>query len=64
MLIEVTEDFKTVIDDLRRAILFGAFKAEHVVVDELGRGRIIADNDEAERNFDPGLTPLASWSLL
>ena len=55
--VEVAKELEVTIAEDGRAVVLLVVKAGHVVVDELGRGRVVADDDEAGRNRNVGLLP-------
>ena len=58
MLVEVSEVFETAILKLGRSVLIGAEETGDVIVNELGRGCVVAHNNEARRNLDTDFLPL------
>ena len=56
-LVEVAEQREAAVLQRGRAILVLAMEAGDVVVDQLGDGRVVADDDEAGRHADAGFFP-------
>ncbi len=57
LVIEIAEQWQATVLKGGRSVLVGAIEAGDVVVDQLGRGGVVADHDEAGRNVDAGFGP-------
>ena len=57
LLVVVLEEVQPPVVKLRKAVVMLLFEAGDVVINQLGCGRVIADDDEAGRNLDAGVLP-------
>src|SRR5688572_8749460 len=57
MLIEVAEECQASVLQSRGAVVVLPMEAGDIVVDQFGRGRVVADDDETRRNLDARLFP-------